>query len=372
MYCGKCGRKIPDGYEFCVNCGSKGEDSPIHKKRNLKKPIIISSIVVFSIALILLAIWVVTGFLKPQFPYAAMNVNNGSSLSCNSDVIVYIGKLDSSDEKAILLKAEPNGSNKQVLLDDEDISGVFLYNNEVYYKKSTDESIMIGKIGLDGKNNNIIYEVPVKDNSIFNMFVYEDKILYLLNNKICSIDLNGQNQTDIITEKVNSFCIENGTIYFTTDDCIKKHIISSESEEEVLKSKVTSLCPYDGYIYFIKSGSMYRLRTSDNYEEALGGESVSSYILDEDKIYFVETLSDDMIDAYASVLAKSEDETDILWTKLLLVGTGELYSMELDGAKISEVKTDGLLMSSLYNTPQNKYYKLSYFAEGIEELDLKQ
>lgn len=47
MYCGKCGKKVPDGYDYCMYCGAKIENKDITKrKKNHKKFIVIITLIV--------------------------------------------------------------------------------------------------------------------------------------------------------------------------------------------------------------------------------------------------------------------------------------------------------------------------------------
>jgi len=381
MFCGKCGKQVPNGCEFCMHCGEKvnaAQESLLDieggnkSKKNVKKLMFIGIISVVSLAVICCGILFAPKIFAPQIPFSAMNVNNYAQLAYDDDNVVYIGKYDSSDKKAVLVKANANGTNKKVLLDDENVSTVFLYKNTVYYKKQADSVISIHKIDIDGNSNTKIFDIPSKENTVTNLIVCNDKVYYILNKKINSIDLDGSNKKEVIAEDVTSFCIDNDTIYFTTEDYIKKQKISSDSCEEISKIAATSLCVYDGFIYFNKpSGSMYRLNLKNNSVELLGGKSVRNYIFDGDKIYFVEELTESEIETYASLVADSKKESDVLWAKIALIGTGKLFSMSLDGKEISKVETDSLLVSCLYNTPQNKYTKVSVFSSGVDELIFK-
>lgn len=383
MFCPKCGKTVKDGYEFCMGCGTKIEladenvtdingsveiNNDIPKSR--KKIFLFGTISIVVIALVVAGILFVPKFFSAQIPYAAMNVNNGAQLACDGNTVVYIGKFDSSDKKAVLLKSNSDGTGKNILLDDEEISSVYLYDKKVYYHKHTDDKYIIYSVGLDGKDNKELISVAYKDNTLSNLVVADGHIYYLLNKKVHQTNLDGSNDKEIISADVNDFCIDSRTMFFSSDGYIKKKKSSSDSIDELSKIEARSLCVYNGDLYFHKSsGGMYKLNLKTNSVESLGGNDVRNYIVDSDKIYYVESLSTDEISTYASLF--SDSETDELWVKIALIGTGKLYSMDFDGKNRKEVDTETLLMSSIYNTPQNKFTKVSFLSDGLEILELK-
>lgn len=65
MYCGKCGKKIPDGYEYCMYCGKKiGE---VHNQKKFNKKAILF-IVTILILILLACSWVFIFMPKFSFP----------------------------------------------------------------------------------------------------------------------------------------------------------------------------------------------------------------------------------------------------------------------------------------------------------------
>lgn len=54
MFCGKCGKEVPDGYEFCMNCGAKLEkaDEQVAEIVKPKKKWIIPVVIVLAIIIV--------------------------------------------------------------------------------------------------------------------------------------------------------------------------------------------------------------------------------------------------------------------------------------------------------------------------------
>lgn len=65
MYCSKCGKKVPDGYEYCMYCGEKICEVHNHKKISNKRAIILISIILILISLACSWIFI----FMPKFSY---------------------------------------------------------------------------------------------------------------------------------------------------------------------------------------------------------------------------------------------------------------------------------------------------------------
>jgi hypothetical protein len=375
MFCPNCGKEIKEGYEFCMGCGSKIERSDMepteplfsgaHKasRKSKKTMIIIGTISLAIVTVATVAYFFFPNFLSPQIPYAQMNVNNGAQLAYDNNVVVYVGEFDASDKGNVLVKANTDGSDKSILLDDENVSSVYIYNNKVFYYWSKDEEYRIHVIDINGSNGK---ELMSLENSISNMVVSNDCIFYISDNKLFQANIDGTDTKEVISSDVNNFCIDGRYIYFSSSGYLKKMSIGSATIEEISKVDARSMCVYDGYIFFRQfDDGIYKLDLKTSAVESLGGTDVMNFIIDYDKIYYVESLSDSAVDTYVSLFSGDEDENLV---KFALLFSRELYSINLDGSEREKVDTETMLLATLYNTPKDKYVKVSLFSNGLEKL----
>ena len=113
-----------------------------------------------------------------------------------------------------------------------------IYANYTFNEDNENELIKINK---DGKE-----EVILKDNSISNLAIANEKIYYSTDDEICSVDLDGENKT--VYSKGEIKCVIGNDVICGDDNDI--FMITEDGKEEILAEKVKFIGNTDEYIYY--------------------------------------------------------------------------------------------------------------------------
>jgi uncharacterized protein YxeA len=156
MYCGKCGKKIPDGYEYCMYCGAKVGNQNMVKKKKIFK------IIISIIALIVViggGLFLYFQFSTKNFGYLrntkwgmslseVKNTEKGNNISKDSSTLIYLTNDNVGLEKinttvsysfdngklskgAILVFTNETGKDSQTILDSILSAYRSLYGKEI-------------------------------------------------------------------------------------------------------------------------------------------------------------------------------------------------------------------------------------------------
>jgi hypothetical protein len=180
-------------------------------------------------------------------------------LAVKSKGVTYYNKY----EKGIF--AVKNGKEEQ--LTDETAYSLNVVENKIYYIMVADfNNIVIKSIDIDGKNLKAIATIYT---SISKIYIDDGYIYYATNNSgagIARIDLNGQNETVIVSEKVQDFQVVNGNIYYINNsNQICKFNVKDENGVILSETITAKKIQVDGkWIYYYDENENALFRLSDN------------------------------------------------------------------------------------------------------------
>lgn len=160
-------------------------------------------IVVAIIILIGIIIWI-SSFRKSRDNGNLANMG----LVIEQDGVIYYNKY----EKGIF--ASKNGKEKQ--LTEETAYSLTFFEDKIYYITVADFSnVVIKSIDKNGENLKTIATIYT---SLSKFFIQENRIYYATNKGnggIACLDLQGQNETIVVNESVQDFCVVDKTIFYT-------------------------------------------------------------------------------------------------------------------------------------------------------------
>ena len=198
------------------------------------------------------------------------NSENGNlsnmGLAQEKDGTVYYNKY----EKGIF--AVKNGKEKQIT--DETAYSINIVNDKIYYLTIADFSnVLIKCVDINGENRKTIATI---DTSMSKIHVYDGNIYYHTNEKdsgIAKVDLNGENKFQIISGKIQDFCVEKGKIFYINDlGQICSTTISGENNV-VLNDKVTAkkIQLVDGWVYYYNEleNALFRMKENGKNNELI-------------------------------------------------------------------------------------------------------
>ena len=208
MYCGKCGKEIPEGQTICEDCTNKIKTDNGKRKLIIKKPVKIVLIIILAIILLSVIITII-------------NISN-STLKKDTDLkedIETNNSIENKDESIIIFDDNTStGATFNIKREDidkaiksayqgsqcEKLIGEFCSNNSEWTKVD------------DGISNYAMYfYIPAINQKSREMGLYAFRIgIYVTpNNYIQSITLHSAGRTGVITDYTVSEIIKNNSIY---------------------------------------------------------------------------------------------------------------------------------------------------------------
>lgn len=185
-------------------------------------------------------------------------------LACESKGVIYYNKY----EKGIF--SVKNGEEKQ--LTDETAFSLNLVGDKIYYITVADfNNVVIKCVDTNGQNMKKIATIYT---SISKIYVDKQAIYYATNETqkgIAKIDLNGENETTLLTENVQDFQLSGNKIYYINSaNQICRADISGENPTQLSDTAVTRrLQVIENWIYYYdrNEDALFRLKKNGKKKE---------------------------------------------------------------------------------------------------------
>lgn len=154
--------------------------------------------------------------------------------------------------------------DKEIQLTDETAYSLAFYEDKIYYMTVADfNQVMIKSVDIKSGN---IQNIATIYTSISKFFVEGNAIYYFTNNVqngICKMDLNGQNETILITGNIPDFQVDKKEIFYIDEENrICKFMLSSGKNivlSENAKAKKIQVVEHWIYFYNETENSLFRL-----------------------------------------------------------------------------------------------------------------
>lgn len=182
------------------------------------------------------------------------------------DGTVYYNKY----EKGIF--AVKNGKEKQIT--DETAYSINIVNDKIYYLTIADFSnVLIKCVDINGENRKTIATIYT---SLSKIYVQDENIYYYTNEKengIAKIDLNGENKSQVISGKIQDFCVAEGKIFYINElNQICSTSISGQNNV-ILNDQVTAkkIQLVNGWIYYYNEleNALFRMKENGKNNELI-------------------------------------------------------------------------------------------------------
>ena len=283
------------------------------------------------------------------------NFNNGAKVAFDDKRLYIIGLYNEDDEDDSLYSTDYDGNNKTLLSYGEKIYKIRLIDGKIYYTTSDDERYTIGVMDTDGTNNITI----VTNEESFDCYdAYDGKLYYLLDSKLHTCTINGEEDT-IILESIKDFIISKGYIYYANEeDAIKSyHIANGEIKPICQSSNVSRLSTDDKILYFVCDTGLSSVTIGDgNTNVVIADSSVEDYVFYGESIYYKQKWSSEYLKEVTKYLS-NKNGWDYLVSYIFLGACGDLMKEDMvDGHwSNSDINTDQSIVTNLYSYPQGLY-----------------
>ena len=253
----------------------------------------------------------------------------GWSFALKDDYLYFSGNLGTSiDGTYNLFKMKADGSSYEVINTGYCFNMNF-YNDWLYYvKKGSDDVYSIYRSDLNGEN-----ETRIVTSNSYASVVYEDKLYYLSNEVIYEADVDGNNPVAIVSDYVTKFIIGQGKIIYTDYyDNIRLVDIDGKNVKTIRTNSgydIDRINSYKDTVYYIVYDETY---LSDRMAYTYDIYSINVDGTNDKKVYsgvswgFYMNIVDDKI----YVLDYAQDLTI---NKFIAI----TYNMNLDGSNIVEL-----------------------------------
>lgn len=358
MFCGNCGKEIPNGVAFCPECGEKTvldnvnsvsevEYSP---KRKMSKK---TKIAILMGALLLAFVFggIKTAKYISEIPstkeiqQVSNNLENNSFVTSDGKWILYFENNNLCKEKL------SDGKSKQTVINDRTLGEMFCLGNKLYIESLSAYSIT----DLKGKN---IAEIP---NTTFceNKFKTDGKVCYFgsfrseLGN-VCSQKLNGKKVKSISDIIVSSISFDGKYLYlFSPYDSVSEQNNSDKGVTRINTDgskplHILDFCPryfifYEDRIYYTEGDSLFSMKSDGSdkrqFKDIEVGNGLNVY---DGYIYYVDSSTRNICkmgiddDSYTKVLTNCSADGISIFNDWIVYRnsdeTSDLYKMKLDGS----------------------------------------
>lgn len=156
------------------------------------------------------------------------------------------------------------------------------------YTKDGDSRVMLYKSSDESRTN-----IPGTEN-IKKISINDNKLYGLVENELYSIDLTSYTKELLFENKIESYIVKEGYIFFTTNEGIYKYNINSKESSKIINGKVYQMQVSDNNIYVIADGKTsksiikYDLN-GGNKQELSESYTVENMYVSQDKILFTNT-----------------------------------------------------------------------------------
>ena len=411
-FCTSCGRPVQEEDLYCAGCGKKinrdaptpsvpplyriTEDlnleeqvpaapdppdtatvekpEPVKKKSLWKRPWWYLILAAVTAAAVLTALFLPVSITAP---YEDMNRQGLAYFTYSPDRVFMITRQkDSGLNGNRIISQNYDGTDKTILLDKEDIQGIYYHEDKVYYSRKDEDKgmVVIGCIRADGTGKDqTLYKRQLTEAGVRALAFRDDRMYFLNNYKLVSTTLIGGSEQTLSSNKVvTSFLFQDDdTILYAGTSGIYAYTLSTGREQRLYTGEADNLILYKEYLYFTKlQGPLCRLKLEDGAKvEVLGGDQVGSYVIFNDTLIFIDQFDQQGIETYVRENLYDGSAVSQSLGELYAAGMGEIFQMELDGANKREVKNDPY-GSSLYVSPEKVYSSLMDTISPIEPLIL--
>jgi len=187
---------------------------------------------------------------------------------------------------------------------DEVVAGVpYFYEDMIYYQvasgyregnfKQVGEQGAIAKMGLDGKNREVLVEAAQDDNSWFSydsglkfVGVIENNLYYMRGSSwrsyaLYAIDLKAKDYRErLVVQNIDSDMavgsIKDGWGYYYSNGAIMRVELLSGKKERVGKEAISSMSSWKGEVYYLDAGALWKMGKQATIIWEIDGESAQS------------------------------------------------------------------------------------------------
>jgi len=401
MNCPKCGIVISPDIKTCPICGldmesynkkatieeaaidenatkTSGQADQTEPKKSRKYKIIVavsSAAVVVAIALIVVfTVMGINGNVNGKIDYQAMNLNNGGDFVYTDNALYYVtkdtdGKKDEFDvAESCIVKSNLDGSDVQKIVGMNYTYCLNIYDGKLYFKHTDNKKSVIYCTDLDGKNQKVLFEKD-KENVVTDLSVVNDKLYYIINNKLYSRDLDGKNEQQVIDGRVESYLVSENAIFYSANKQTMMYRDGKVTQLAHLSAR--SFNEYNGYLYFVNiAGGLNRVQVREDGVgnlETVTKDDVSFYAFNNNKVYYIKPFTQDDTSKMADMLNGTYEAqkagsvaNSALYYRMLLLEAGELYRVNLNGTDQTRAIKDTNMVKTLYFTPRQMLYTIKY------------
>lgn len=213
------------------------------------------------------------------------------------DSKVYIPVKESVYKNASMVSIDLDGKNKVELV--ENIGAcINIINNEIYYTKNSDtRDYNLYKYNMDTKSNTMLVEFGFSDMvNGTNIGIYNDKIYYTKSESegkvaVFSINLDGSNSQklfDIKKENVQDLIVLEDYILYLSNEVLDKVNLDGTNEKKISTIITNNIAVTDNYIYYLGDATykLYRMDLDGNNNVMLVDAGIDQYDVIDDKIYY--------------------------------------------------------------------------------------
>jgi hypothetical protein len=168
---------------------------------------------------------------------------------------IYFIDTNSSDTKAKLARIKWDGSNKEVITE-ENVNSFCMNEDNIFYVYENN----IYKIDLDGKLKTKIVSI---DEDICHIKLYKDIIYFNDSKGIYSITIDGKNLNSIVEGNFHKFYINNDEIYYY-DDKVYSCSLEGMNERLIFSHEFSSVLMLGNDIYYNQEDYLYKLDNENN------------------------------------------------------------------------------------------------------------
>ncbi len=398
MFCNKCGSKLDDDSVFCTKCGAKikkevnnnsfdsekpdenniaenvsAEDSEsiienaVPKKRS-KAVFVIVAAVILVIVVTLVLIFNLKSTTVNVDAKSQCNFNNIAQFAYDDSSLYYIGKYNEADSESCLFSTSYNGTNQKVILANDNIIRIRLWEDKILYIVSDEESYSLGIVKKDGTENRVIVTL---DDVAGEFDIYNNKLYYLYDSDVHVCALDGS-EDEIILSDVTDFVIVDKSLYYSSSTVISVYNLKNQSTLELCAAGNATDLVYDAGVIFFKtdSGLYYTAAGEGSVAQRVVSDSqISHYVIDGEVIYYISMLTTDELEALAQYMA--EDDSEYFTYMLAMINVGELIRVDKAGGNEEILETDPMVMFGLYGAPEELYCRISAFSETFDKIEIQ-
>lgn len=235
------------------------------------------------------------------------NINNYGMVAETQDSIYYVKdhkiyKADKDLKNEIVIVAKPANFGKDTINVVEDW---------IFYRSGKE----INRVKTDGTNYEILFIGYSLDMQVVGNWIYFISIED--GNKICKIDVNGQNKQLLSHKDIEDMAICNGQIYYSykNKDGVFLETMSMDGTNKQFLSNIRTrnMIVDEEYIYYLDDVEeiLYRLNLENKYRERLSNKQILKFIKGDSFIFYTLKDADDSDWRYKGLYRMNADGSNV-------------------------------------------------------------